>query len=127
MQLKVHFIKSAPGKGGKGRRHDFAVFKSSQVFIHLRAKLLADSGYQGLADFHQNSVLPYKRKKNQPLTAEEKAHNKVLAKQRIAIEHVNRRCKIFRIVKETYRGKHKNYSLNWHVVAALVNLRYGVI
>jgi hypothetical protein len=53
--------------------------------------------------------------------------NRELTKQRISIEHVNRRCKIFRIVKETYRSKHKNYSLNWHVVAALVNLRYGVI
>lgn len=112
---------------GKGRRHDFALFKSSRVFIHPRAKVLADSGYQGLIAFHQNSELPCKRTKNKPLTDEEKAHNRALAKQRIAIEHVNRRCKIFRIVKSTYRGKHKNYSLNWHVVAALVNLRYGVI
>ncbi|HEO65306.1 MAG TPA: IS5/IS1182 family transposase, partial [Spirochaetes bacterium] len=40
------------------------------------------------------------------------------------IEHINRRCKIFRIVKETYRGKHKNYRKTWNVVAALVNLRY---
>lgn len=112
---------------GKGRRHDFTLFKNSKVFIHPRAKLLADLGYQGIAKYHQNSVLPYKRKKNQPLTVEEKAHNRALAKQRIAIEHVNRRCKVFRIVKETYRGKHKNYSLNWHAVSALVNLRYGII
>jgi hypothetical protein len=112
---------------GKGKQHDFALFKNSQVFIHPKAKLLVDSGYQGVAKYHKNSVLPYKRKKNQSLTTEEKAHNQALAKQRIAIEHVNRRCKIFRIVKETYRGKHKNYSLNWHVVAALVNLRYGII
>jgi|GEM_PF-5463712 len=43
------------------------------------------------------------------------------------LEHVNRRCKIFRLVKDVYRGKHKNYSLTWNVVAALVNLRYGCI
>ena len=38
-----------------------------------------------------------------------------------------RRCKIFRIVKDVYRGKHKHYSLTWNLVAALVNLRYGCI
>lgn len=112
---------------GKGRQHDFALFKKSKVFVSKEAKLLVDSGYQGIVKYHQNSALPFKRKKNQKLTPEEKAHNRTLAKQRVAIEHVNRRCKVFRIVKETYRGKHKNYSLNWHVVAALVNFRYRVI
>ena len=38
-----------------------------------------------------------------------------------------RRCKIFRIVKDVYRGKHKNYSLTWNLVAALVNLRHDGI
>ncbi|MDD2661053.1 MAG: hypothetical protein PHY54_15465 [Methylococcales bacterium] len=47
--------------------------------------------------------------------------------QRVFIEHINRRCKIFRIVKDVYRGKHKHYSLTWNLVAALVNLRYGCI
>ena len=61
--------------------------------------------------YHQNSILPIKKKKGQPLSAEDKAHNKALAKRRIFIEHINRRCKIFRIVKDVYRGKHKNYSL----------------
>jgi hypothetical protein len=76
---------------------------------------------------HQNSVLPIKKQKGKPLSAEDKAHNKALSKQRVFIEHVNRRCKIFRIVKDVYRGKHKNYSLTWSLVAALVNLRYGNI
>ena len=44
---------------------------------------------------------------------------------RINAEHVNRRCKIFRIVKDKYRDKHKNYSKVWNVIAALVNLRYA--
>ncbi|MFZ2450493.1 MAG: hypothetical protein WAW36_08240, partial [Methylovulum miyakonense] len=38
-----------------------------------------------------------------------------LSKRRVFIEHVNRRCKIFRIVKDVYRGKHKNYSLTWNL------------
>ena len=86
--------------------------------------MLADSGYQGIQKRHKNTMLPIKKKKGCSLTAEAKAHNKALPKQRIFIENVNRRCKIFRIVKEVYRGKHKNYSLTWRLVSALVNLRY---
>ena len=112
---------------GKGRQHDFAVFKASRVLLNPNVLLLADSGYQGIAKYHKESTIPFKKKKGKSLTAEEKAHNKALSKQRIFIEHVNRRCKIFRIVKDVYRGKHKNYSLNWHVVAAIVYLRYAAL
>lgn len=111
----------------KGKVHDFKIYKESQVLLSTESTLLADSGYQGLSHRHHNSVLPIKRKKNTPLTSEEKAYNKALAKQRIVIEHINRRCKIFRIVKDVYRGKHKNYGLTWRLVAALVNLRYDSI
>lgn len=111
----------------KGRHHDFSIFKGSRLVLHPDALLLADSGYQGLHKHHQNSTLPIKKKKGQRLSAEDKTHNKTLSKQRIFIEHVNRRCKIFRIVKEVYRGKHKNYSLTWNLVAALVNLRHSCI
>ena len=112
---------------GKGQQHDFLVFKDSRLLLHPDALLLADSGYQGMHKYHQNSTLPVKKKKGQPLSVEYKVHNKALSKQRVFIEHVNRRCKIFRIVKDVYRGKHKNYSLTWNLVAALVNLRYACI
>nr|WP_243220550.1 transposase family protein [Methylobacter sp. S3L5C] len=112
---------------GKGQQHDFSIFKDSRLLLHPDALLLADSGYQGIKKHHQNSTLPVKKKKGQPLSAEDKADNKALSKRRILIEHVNRRCKIFRIAKDVYRGKHKHYSLTWNLVAALVNLRYGCI
>jgi IS5 family transposase len=112
---------------GKGQQHDFSVFKDSGLLLHPGALLLADSGYQGIKKYHQNSTLQVKKKKGQPLSAEDKAYNTALSKQRIFIEHVNRRCKIFRIVKDVYRGKHKHYSLTWNLVAALVNLRYDCI
>lgn len=112
---------------GKGKQHDFSVFKDSRLLLHPDALVLVDSGYQGIQKYHQNSILPIKKKKGQPLSAEDKAHNKALAKRRIFIEHINRRCKIFRIVKDVYRGKHKNYSLTWNLVAALVNLRHDGI
>ena len=114
-----------PVVAGKGRQHDFSVFKGSCLLLHPDALLLADSGYQGMHKHHHNSTLPVKKKKGQSLSAEDKAHNKALSKQRVFIEHVNRRCKIFRIVKETYRGKHKHYGKTWALIAMLVNLRYA--
>jgi hypothetical protein len=109
---------------GKGRTHDFKLLKKCKLRIQKKLKKYADSGYQGILKLYPNSLTPIKKPKDRELTKEEKQYNRTLAKIRIAIEHVNRRCKIFRIVKETYRGKHKNYHKNWTVVAALVNLRY---
>ncbi len=111
----------------KGRQHDFSLFKESRPLIHPDSLLLADSGYQGIEKHHKNSEIPIKKKKGLCLTEADKAHNKSLSKRRIFIENVNRRCKIFRIIKDVYRGKHKNYSLTWHLVSALVNLRYSPI
>ncbi len=110
---------------GKGRTHDFRLLKQARLRISQNLKMYADSGYQGILKFYPNSLTPIKKPRNRALTKAEKQYNRNLAKIRIAIEHVNRRCKIFRIVKETYRGKHKHYQKTWTVVAALVNLRYA--
>jgi hypothetical protein len=112
---------------GKGRQHDFALFKASRLLLDPNSELLADSGYQGIVEYHLKSTIPFKKKKGQSLTAEEKIHNKALSKKRVLIENVNRRCKIFRIVKDVYRGKHKNYTLNWHLISAIVNFRYAAL
>lgn len=109
---------------GKGRTHDFTLLKQCRLRIKKELKKYADSGYQGILKLYPNSLTPIKKPRNRALTKEERRYNRALAKIRIVIEHVNRRCKIFRIVKDTYRGKHKNYHKTWTVVAALVNLRY---
>jgi len=84
-----------------------------------------DAGYQGLAKLFANGFTPLKKPKGRTLTPDEKAYNRAFARLRIVIEHVNRRCKIFRIAKETYRGKHRQYQKTWTVIAALVNVRYA--
>ena len=87
--------------------------------------VLVDSGYQGIDKIHINSWLPFKKSKKNPLNKEQRKDNKSLAELRIYVENVNRRCKIFRVAKETYRGKHKNYGKVWNVISGLVNLRYA--
>lgn len=111
-------------KAAKGAVHDFKIFKDSRYYIHPDIVLLADLGYQGIDKVHMNSLIPFKKSKKQPLTDQQKKDNKQIARIRIRIEMVNRRCKIFKITKDTYRGKHKNYGKVWNIVAGLVNLRY---
>lgn len=109
----------------KGHVHDFKMLKKSRPVLHPKVLKLGDSGYQGLYRLYSNSQTPVKKKKGVSLTPEEEQYNRELARQRIVVENVNRRCKIFRMVKETYRGKHKNYGKIWNIVAGLVNLRYA--
>ena len=85
--------------------HDFQILKESHLLLHPDTFKLGDAVYQGLHKLFANAFTPIKKKKGHSLTAEEKHYNRALSQQRIQIEHVNRRCKIFRIVKDTYRGK----------------------
>jgi len=107
----------------KGRVHDFALFKQSKIRLHPDTEILADLGYLGMKKRHKNSRIPYVGYKKRPLTKEKKQYNYRLSRRRIRIENVIRECKIFRIAKHTYRGKHKNYGLVWNVVARLVNFK----
>lgn len=107
---------------GKGREHDFRLFKRSKLRVPPGAELLADSGYQGLAKLHANSRTPHKRRrKTIPLTKEQRAHNRRLASERVLAENVIRRLKVFRVLKETYRHRRKRQGLRVHLLAGLYN------
>lgn len=108
----------------KGKTHDFKMFKNSKIIIPKEIKLLGDSGYQGIEDIHSNSQIPIKKPRGRELTKEQKNHNHLLSKKRILVENIIRRCKIFRITKDVYRGKHKNHGKVWNLIAGLVNFRY---
>ncbi len=110
---------------GKGRTHDFTLLKQCGLHLADALEKYADSGYQGLDKLVANAFTPIKKPKDRELTPEERAYNRALAKLRIRIEHVNRRCKIFRVTKEVYRGKHRHIHKTWTVVSALVNYRYA--
>ena len=88
---------------GKGRRHDFHVFKVSGVHIHPDTESLQDSGYQGIEAYHFNSYVPIKKPQDGELTQLERAYNHTLSQERIGIEHINRSLKIFRILAGRYR------------------------
>ena len=107
----------------KGHVHDYTLFKSSKLKFHKSIRLLADLGYLGINKLLKNAMIPFKASKNKPLTKEQEKFNLKLSRDRIVVENKIRECKIFRIVKDVYRGKHKNYGMMWNLVAGLVNFK----
>ena len=107
---------------GKGRRHDFKLFKDSKTHIHPSTKCSVDTGYQGIAKLHSNVEIPKKRSKKNPLTIQDKERNKAISSERVSIENIIREVKIFRMVAEKYRNRRKKFGLRFNLIAAIYNL-----
>ena len=106
---------------GHGRTHDFKLFKASGIHFNPKTKSLEDSGYQGIARYHSNSFIPQKKPKNGELSESEREYNRALGSERICIEHVNRRLKVFKILALRYRNRRRRYGLRFNLIAALYN------
>jgi len=115
--LLILFIEQAPG-----RVHDFTLYKESVGrAVSSDVKIKADSGYQGIVEYHANSEVPFKKRKNGPLTPEAKAFNRRLARERIAIEHINRQIKTFKILSDRYRNRRRRHGLRMNLICAVRN------
>ena len=106
---------------GTGRRHDFKLFNASGVHFHPLTESLQDKGYQGMQKLHVRCRLPKKKPRGGHLTPAEKAFNRQLARERVGIEHINRRLKIFRILAGQYRNRRRRFGLRCNLIAALYN------
>jgi hypothetical protein len=106
----------------EGSVHDFQIYKDSVgSAVSLDVRVKTDSGYQGLASYHANSEVPYKKSKNHLLSPEEKAFNRRLSRERVRIEHINRQIKIFKIMSEPYRNRRKRHQLRMTIICAIRN------
>ena len=108
-----------------GATHDFTLFKRSGAALAEGTGCLADSGYQGIRKLHANSCIPKKFSKHHPLTPDDRLYNRALARQRITVEHVIRRLKVFRLLSERYRNRRKRFGLRFNLIAAIYNLEYA--
>lgn len=106
---------------GSGRRHDYKLFVDNKVRFHPETKSLEDSGYKGISKLHGNCRLPKNKPKRGKLTPEDKHYNRSLSSRRIAIEDVNRRLKVFRILSQRYRNRRKRFGLRCHLIAGIYN------
>lgn len=84
--------------------------------------LIADSGYQGIYQYHSNSKIPIKNSKKNPLTKENKKFNRELSSKRIIIENVFSSLKIFKILDSKYRNRRKRLPIRFNLICAIYNL-----
>jgi DDE superfamily endonuclease len=121
---------SVPG----GATHDLTLLRESRLLDELAAGEggMVDKGYDGIAKDHPEVpiVIPFKARRNRPLTEEEKAFNKVVAGYRIVVEHALAQLNRFTVLRQVFRGRHqkhkKAHSRVVRVVARLVNRRTRV-
>ena len=83
--------------------------------------LRADSGYQGILKFHANSETPTKKPKGGELTAEQKAENRELSRNRILVENINAKIKVFKITANKYRNRRKRFGLRMALICGIIN------
>lgn len=106
---------------GKGRVHDFRLFKQHRIPMLPKQLCLADRGYQGLAKLHLSSCTPTKKPRKAKLDNSERQHNRLLARLRVVAEHVNRKLKVFRILAQRYRNRRRRFGLRFNLIAAILN------
>lgn len=111
---------------GKGKEHDFKLFKRTGTKINKNIKCLGDKGYQGIKKIHKKSQTPHKKKKGQNLSKEQKIENKQLASLRIVVEHIYRVLKIFKIISSRYRNRRKRFLLRLNLIAGIYNYELGL-
>jgi hypothetical protein len=107
---------------GKGRVHDLKLLKRSRTRFAPSVRVGADKGYQGIKRLHANSETPHKKPPRRALSREQRRENRWLARERVVVEHVNRRFKVFRVLSERYRNRRRRYGLRVNLVAGIYNL-----
>jgi hypothetical protein len=106
----------------KGSVHDFTMCKMTLLMMAgLMMIILADSGYQGIVDYHEQSLIPIKKSKNRELSEEEKSYNRELSRKRIFIENINARIKVFKIMAYPYRNRRRRHLLRMKLICAILN------
>jgi hypothetical protein len=117
-----------------GSTHDYALYRHSHPDLPDNVCLGLDLGYKGIeTDYPKlNCILPFKRKnpgrgkrgvKGPELSAEQKAFNNELSKDRIVVEHTFSRLKKFRIWADEFRNRLKHYDKATDIVCGLINFR----
>ena len=118
----------------RGSMHDYALYKRSHPRLPDNVESDLDLGYLGIRDDYPNlnCVLPFKKKnpgrgkvgvRAKELSVEQKAFNKMLAVERVVVEHTNSRVKKFRIFGDEFRNRLKGYDVVTDIVCGLVNFR----
>lgn len=90
-----------------GRRHDKRL--ADRILLVERIPkdvgIWTDSGFQGIAEHHPNTLVAKRGRKDHPLTPEEKRENRVISSFRIVAEHAIGGMKRYRVMTDVLRNK----------------------
>ncbi len=107
-------------KSVEGNKHDKKLYDQSRVYTKGKSKIKGDLGYLGT----ERIAVPNKKPKNRELTKEEKDYNKQLSSERIKVEHVFGKMKVFQILSQRFRNPRAKHALIFKNIAGLYNLTY---
>ena len=117
---------SVPG----GATHDLTLLRQTDLLAQLAEDEAAmlDKGYDGIQNDYPTVRLhqPYKARRNHPLTDEQKAFNRLLARYRIVVEHTNAVLNKFQVLVQVFRHARTSHTQIIRIVAGLVNRRIQV-
>lgn len=117
---------SVPG----GAIHDLTLQRQTRSLERLDKDEagMVDKGYDGIHNDYPDRTIyqPYKARRGHPLTEEQKAWNRHLARYRIVVEHTNAQLNRFEVLKQVYRQVREGHGRMVRVVAGLVNRQIAV-
>lgn len=80
------------------------------VALTPQTKCPSGSGHLGLIKLQADSQTPHEKSNLHPLTGEQKARNRRLARERVVAEHIIRSLNIFRLLAERSRNRRKRFN-----------------
>ena len=110
-----------------GANHDLTLLRQTGLLDQLDTDEAAmmDKGYDGITKDYPTTTLylPFKARRDHPLTDEQKAYNRFLSHYRIVVEHTNAQLNVFQVLVQTYRHCRHHHGQIVRIVAGLVNRR----
>jgi hypothetical protein len=118
---------SVPG----GATHDLTLLRQTDLLALLQPGQAAmlDKGYDGIRNDYPDTTLylPFKARRNHPLTDAQKAYNRHLSAYRIVIEHTLAQLTRFQVLRQVFRHARPAHTRIVRIVAGLVNRRIEVM
>ncbi|OIB28882.1 IS5 family transposase [Streptococcus pneumoniae] len=91
----------------------------------MKAQAIVTSQGKGLMKIYPQVQTPRKSSKLKPLTAEDKACNHALSKERSKVENIFAKVKTFKMFSTTYRNHRKRFGLRMNLIAGIINHELG--
>lgn len=109
--------------GKPGPNSDINLWREQACNFDNNQRFIGDKAYVGEPQIET----PTKKPKGGQLTAKQKEINRQVSRKRIGIEHLIRKCKVFRIASEKFRLALDKYEGIIKLIYGLVRFRIGGI